>query len=136
MYFRKLDYSQLLDLGAKLGLEVKRQYKTLNNWNELEEFMKETQKDSFKVDGKFIEGFVFEDRYGFMFKLKLSYYKFWKYMREAMYTLKKYGYIGSRYKYNALSREFCEWLEQLDQYKENFTNICEMRRRFYKDKVN
>ena len=58
----------------------------------------EAQSEDYRYNGKYIEGFVFEDATGFMTKCKTGYYNFWKYMRGvADQTLKSghYSRTGS-----------------------------------------
>jgi len=50
-------------------------------------------QDDYEYNGRVIEGFVIEDSAGYMTKLKLAYYNFWKFMRTISYEAIRNGYI-------------------------------------------
>ena len=54
-------------------------------------FFEEIRNDNYKYNGDYIEGFVFVDKYNFMFKFKCAYYKYWKYMRSQLEYMEKGG---------------------------------------------
>ena len=72
------DYNGLCKVASDYGFEVKKPLATLNNANELEFYL--TNFDE-KYKDK-IEGAVFCDSNGWMYKYKTKYYKFWKEMRK------------------------------------------------------
>ncbi len=81
--FKKLSYLELQQVAAAIGVRVKGAGPTLSDWNQFEGWNKSIQAQGryFQWNGKDIEGFVAEDAAGFMFKIKLNYYSFWKAMR-------------------------------------------------------
>lgn len=73
---KKIKYQQLVQIAKKINVNVKKLSVVLKDWNDFERWYNSINK----ID-MFIEGFVLEDHKGFMFKIKLPYYSFWKYMR-------------------------------------------------------
>lgn len=76
--FEKADYNSLMILANIFGFSYKSKMETLYTEKELEICLNNFN-DRY---GKILEGAVFEDANGYMFKYKTSYYKFWKEMRK------------------------------------------------------
>lgn len=74
--FEKMSYEDLVIFANKYNLEIKSKAFLLNNEEELKSFIEEC-----KITDKRLEGYVLEDANGFMFKVKLPYYNFWKKIR-------------------------------------------------------
>ena len=130
--FSKLPYNQLVDIANDIGLKVKERVLTFFNPDELEKFYNSINKEKLE-NFKEVEGFVFEDEVGFMFKLKTPYYNFWKFMRGVANGVSKNG----KYRHEDLltdekSKEFYEWLTK--QYEKgivyNSDRIIEIRNVF------
>jgi predicted kinase/predicted phosphodiesterase len=82
--FSKLPYTQLRGIAKKINSPVKILTKVFKTWEEYEKwYHKVNKKDNL------LEGYVIEDSNGFMFKIKLPYYSFWKYMRTVRDRLKR-----------------------------------------------
>ena len=81
--FRKVDHGDLTAIAATIGVAVKQPGPRLPDWDQFSGWMKSVQAQGryFQWQGKDLEGFVVEDSNGFMFKIKLDYYSFWKSMR-------------------------------------------------------
>lgn len=79
--FDQLQYELLVSFANKVGLPVKRMHKVYMNWEDLEHDINEWEKDSYRLCGEPVEGFVLEDSNGFMIKVKTGYYKLWKWRR-------------------------------------------------------
>ena len=75
--FRKDKYFDMASIAQYFGFLHKEVLLPLYNLAELEDFLK-----NFDNNYALIEGAVFEDANGYMFKYKTSYYKFWKEMRK------------------------------------------------------
>lgn len=76
--YEKYDYYDVLKIANSFGIGSKYRMAQLNTKEELEEYIK-------TFDTKYtdtLEGAVFEDANGWMFKYKTKYYKFWKEMRK------------------------------------------------------
>ena len=94
--------------------------------------------EDYAYNNNVIEGFVIEDSNGFMTKLKLTYYNFWKFMRGLSHEVLRSG--NSR-KTSALTtplaNEYFGWLKK--KYAEGNTDllprdICSLRKMFYNEK--
>ena len=79
--FKKVKYEHLKAFGDRNNIKVKELCYEVNNIQEFLTLNGEIQKDDFKYNGEYIEGFVVEDIEGFMFKYKLHYYTTWKSLR-------------------------------------------------------
>lgn len=131
--FSKYAYTDTLNVGISFGLAVKVLAKTLTDWNELYTWLKEIESKDYTYFGKYIEGFVIEDANGFIVKKKLSYYNFWKHMRNVLNTVWKQGYydrMGSLISHEA--NRFCGWCKGYrEEHKdENRPDIITARKLF------
>ena len=92
--FSKLSYKDINRFGQSIGMEVKKLYKTIQTFDELVELIDKCNDINASFDGieGQIEGFVFEDYSGFMFKLKTEYYKYWKSLRALSVEVQNKGY--------------------------------------------
>lgn len=81
--FAHLSYAELEQIAAALNVDVKQPGPALSDWSQFEGWLKSVHAQGrfFQWKNKDIEGFVVEDAKGFMFKLKLDFYSFWKAMR-------------------------------------------------------
>lgn len=75
--FRKDEYFKMGSIAEYFDIKHKGKLITLNNEFELTEYLA-----NFNKTYEYMEGAVFEDANGYMFKYKTSYYKFWKEMRK------------------------------------------------------
>lgn len=73
--FKHVGYSEIETIGKLYNLHYKKCVATISNWEEFELFLYTYNYY------KHMEGFVIEDSNGFMFKVKLPWYKFWKSLR-------------------------------------------------------
>lgn len=140
--YEHLPYHELQEVAQSLCLKVKKEAKRLNNWEEFYTWYQEVTAVDYFYHGKCIEGFVIEDCTGFMFKLKLHYYSFWKHMRSVAQSVLSYGtykYTGSltdamsnefygfcKMKYGSLSQTERQALKQA-----SFNNIISLREEFF-----
>ena len=92
--FKTVLYDNLVDFAkTKIGCSVKEKAFEIKDWDSFRDLYMEAQSEDYQYNGKYIEGFVFEDATGFMTKCKTGYYNFWKYMRGvADQTLKSSHY--------------------------------------------
>nr|WP_253308634.1 T4 RnlA family RNA ligase [Rickettsia endosymbiont of Ceutorhynchus assimilis] len=81
--FKRLDFHEIEQIAISLGVSHKQKAMVFNKWDAFEEWYKNMveQGQDYTFHGKQIEGFVAEDSNGFMFKIKMSYYSFWKSIR-------------------------------------------------------
>ena len=140
MKFEKLPYDELFQLATKLGIKVKEKAFVIESWEDFYAWYNEVTAEGYKYKGNDIEGFVIEDSVGYMTKLKLFYYKYWKKLRGVAQSVLRYG----NYKWTGslLTREeneFLGWckstfLNMTPEEKEaakSYSNICNLRKKFY-----
>lgn len=82
--FRKTSDKDRISFAKRYNLETKKLYGTIYNKEEFDKFV-----ESMKSLDKEIEGFVVEDSNGYMFKIKIGYYNFWKKIRSIKESMKK-----------------------------------------------
>lgn len=143
--FFKFKYSDLVNIAQKFGLKAKEKAYTINSWPDFIEWNNTVLDKSYLYQGKEIEGFVIEDQNGFMTKLKLYYYKFWKFMRsvkDEVFRLSANGnYKGYINKTSSLTTPemnlFYGFIKNLAENKYNGeTDIISLRKLFERNKDN
>jgi len=89
----------------------------------------------YTFNGRHIEGFVIEDAAGFMFKIKLPYYAFWKAMRGQKERIRAARQSGRQYdrskagQWGTEALAFVAWAESLSD--DDLTlDIITLRKRF------
>lgn len=111
-FFNKLKYSDLKGIANKIGAKCKIKTCSLKNWEEFTSWY-----DSVNNEYNLLEGYVIEDSNSFMFKIKLPYYSFWKYMRTVRDRMRNEKEISSQsLQARGYKTFFYEWL--LTQEKE------------------
>lgn len=134
MKFEKYPYIEMCGVATDLGLEHKYLDTIIEDYNGLTKFIAKATADNFvmttdRIDDKCIEGFVFEDKNGFMFKLKVPYYNEWKMLRGVARQVIKSGnirYTGALQ--SVISNYFYGWC------KEKFNTLEKEERRKYAEK--
>ena len=140
--YEKMPYDKLVELAKEIGLVVKEKAYEIESWEDFFVWYHEVISEDYKYNGEYIEGFVIEDSIGYMTKLKLHYYKFWKRLRGVAQSVLKYG----NYKYTGslltpIENEFFGWCKSLfntlsSEEREklrdsSYTNICSLRKMFF-----
>lgn len=143
--FEKLPYNELVALAKNMGLVVKEKAYEIATWEEFYDWYNDVIAEDYKYKGEYIEGFVIEDSVGYMTKIKLYYYKFWKRLRSVAQSVLKHG----NYKYTGslltpLENEFFGWcktlyatlsVEEREELRgKAHTNIVDLRRLFFAQK--
>lgn len=135
--YRKYSYNKLLEVSNVFGLTCKEKACTIESWQEFFDWYYDVTNEDYKYDGKNIEGFVIEDMNGYMVKLKLRYYNFWKFMRSVAHEAIRKGYIDPR-KTSALTtplaNQFYGWVKTLHEVEDTDLiprDICTLRKMFY-----
>ena len=138
--FRQFEYDELVNIANEIGVEHKVKATEISDWTEFVDWYNTVTEEGYEFDGKVIEGFVIEDSNGFMTKVKLSYYNFWKSMRGVAHMVLKKGYIDkTSILYNALSNDFYGFMQNIyktttkEERQEFPTDIIYWRNRFYKE---
>lgn len=138
MDFSKYDYEQMVNVADEFGLKHKEKAYEIANWQEFFDWYYEVLEPDYEYHGREIEGFVIEDSAGYMVKLKLTYYNFWKFMRSVAQEAIRRGYIQKTAALTTpLANEFYAWVKQLHDVEDKDSiprDICTLRRLFYKEK--
>ena len=139
MEFEKYGYEDMCHVAGQLGLEPKERAAELASWQEFFDWYYEVMEADYEYQGRKIEGFVIEDSAGYMTKLKLTYYNFWKFMRSVSHEAIRKGYITKTSALTTpLANEYYAWVRKLHDAKERDSlprDICTLRKMFYDDKV-
>ena len=138
MDFSKYEYDTLVDIANQFGLTVKEKAFEIATWQDFFDWYYNVLEDDYEYNGRKIEGFVIEDSIGYMTKLKLTYYNFWKFMRSISHEAIRNGYIKKTSALTTpIANEYYAWVKRLHDVddKESIPkDICTLRRLFYKDK--
>lgn len=141
--FEKLTYEELVSVADEFGFTVKKKAYVIDTWEDFFEWYNTVTSEDYLYEDENIEGFVIEDSVGYMTKLKLHYYKFWKKLRGVAQSVLKYGnyrFTGSLL--TPLENEFFGWCKTMyanlsSEEREHtrdaaHTNICDLRKEFFK----
>lgn len=138
MNFEKFEYEAMVDIANQFGITPKEKAIEIATWQDFFDWYYDILEEDYEYNGRKIEGFVIEDSVGYMTKLKLTYYNFWKFMRSISHEAIKNGYIK---KTSALTtptaNEYYAWVRKLHEIEDKDSlpkDICTLRRLFYKDK--
>lgn len=140
MKFSKYEYDEMVDVANQFGLTHKEKAYEIASWQDFFDWYYDILEENYEYHGRKIEGFVIEDSAGYMTKLKLTYYNFWKYMRNVAHEAIRNGYIRRTAGLTTpLANEFYAWVRELHNVEDLDSvprDICTLRRLFYKDRVN
>lgn len=137
MQYRKYSFEQMCSVADEFGLTHKEKAFVLESWQEFFDWYYEVVSEDYKYNGREIEGFVVEGADGYMVKLKLAYYNFWKFMRSIAHEAIKKGYIDSRRTSSLvtpLANQFYGWVKTLHDTKDLESvpkDICTLRKLFF-----
>lgn len=130
--FSQLNYDQLVDISNMLNIKVKEKAFVINTWSEFFDWYNEVMTEDYEYNNRKIEGFVIEDSNGFMVKVKLYYYKYWKGLRGMAHTVIRTGHTTrTGMLQDTTSNEFYAFCKKLFQ-----ENTKEQRELIPKDMVN
>ena len=137
MTCRKFDYESLQNAAKNFGLQAKELAYVIEDWPSFFDWYNMVLDEEYLYNGRHIEGFVIEDQNGYMVKLKLAYYNFWKYMRGIAHeTIRRCALDGRKTATltNALSNHFYGWIRGYraeHEPSEIPTDICTLRKMFF-----
>ena len=139
MELAKFDYDSMRDIAHQFGLTPKERAFEIANWQDFYDWYYDILEEDYEYNGRKIEGFVIEDSVGYMTKLKLTYYNFWKFMRAISHEAIRNGYIRKTSALTTpLANEYYAWVRKLHD-KEDLDSvprdICTLRRLFFKEKL-
>lgn len=131
--FKQFEYDKVVMLADELEVDYKKVANIFNSWQEFKTWYDEVIEEDYKYNGKYIEGFVIEDQRGFMTKIKLSYYSFWKFMRSIVTEVYKKGYTSKTSALTTpLANQFYGWLRKQDRELLK-KDIITLRNMFYSE---
>lgn len=135
MNFVKYEYEDMCHVAEQFGLEHKERAVCLESWQEFYDWYYEILEEDYEYNGRKIEGFVIEDITGYMTKLKLTYYNFWKFMRSVSHEAIRKGYIMKLSALTTpLANEYYAWVRKLHDVEDIDSvprDICSLRNMFY-----
>lgn len=139
MDFAKYDYETMCDIAHQFGLTPKEKAFEIANWQDFYDWYYDILEEDYEYNGRKIEGFVIEDSVGYMTKLKLAYYNFWKFMRAISHEAIRNGYIKKTSALTTpIANEYYAWVRKLhnvDDIDSIPKDICTLRRLFFKNKL-
>ncbi len=134
----RYEYGQMCAVAERFGLLHKEKACELPDWQTFFDWYHEIRREDYEYRGQKIEGFVIEDSGGYMVKVKLHYYQFWKQMRAVAKEVSKKGFIANTAMLTTpVANEFYGWLrEKYDtgELKKLPKDICSLRKRFLDSK--
>lgn len=139
MKFSKYEYDAMVNVANQFGLTPKEKAFEIATWQEFFDWYYDVLDEDYEYNGRLIEGFVIEDSAGYMTKLKLTYYNFWKFMRSISHEAIRYGYIKKTSALTTpLANEYYAWVRKLHDVEDKKMlpkDICTLRKLFYKDRA-
>ena len=139
MTFAKYEYDEMVNVANQFGLTPKEKAFEIATWQEFFDWYYDVLETDYEYNGRQIEGFVIEDSTGYMTKLKLAYYNFWKFMRGVSHEAIRSGYIQKTSALTTpLANEYYAWVRKFHDSddRDNIPrDICTLRNWFYKDRA-
>lgn len=139
MEFRKYCYEDMCTVAGTLGLQPKEKAFVIESWQEFFDWYYNVTDEDYEYNGRKIEGFVVEDANGYMVKLKLHYYNFWKFMRNVSHEAIRFGYIRKTAALTtALANQYYGWVRTLHGAENPESvpkDICTLRRMFFESEA-
>jgi predicted kinase len=129
--YKKKPYNDVVLFGRFFKMEVKELIHVFDNWADFYNWYRNVTEDwSIKK-----EGYVIEDASGFMTKIKLPYYNFWKQMRSLKDTIanKREHLVSGSTLFTPLHNGVFAWMKQQDREWLKKTDIITIRNKFYSE---
>lgn len=129
--YKKRSYEGVAVLARLLGVPHKELATIITSYDDLFLFIEKELNEGWDENN---EGYVLEGTNGNMLKIKLPYYKFWKFMRDVK-NIYANGGVFSRpgALFTPLANEFHSWLKSQSKTQLK-KGIIELRKRFYFEK--
>lgn len=109
----KMSFEDVYHVGKMLDFKVKELVTVINNTEEFFNWYYEVTDEDYKLHGEYVEGFVIEDKKGFMCKIKCDYYNKWKFCRNILHATKRQGYIVNTSSLtNKFFNDFYNWCKE------------------------
>ena len=137
--FSKYEYDDMVNVANQFGLTPKEKAFEIATWQEFFDWYYDVLDADYEYNGRQIEGFVIEDSAGYMTKLKLTYYNFWKFMRGISHEAIRAGYIKKTSALTTpLANEYYAWVKKFHNVEDRDSipkDICTLRNWFYNDRA-
>lgn len=137
MDFFRYEYDELVETARQFGLTPKEKAYEIANWQDFFDWYYEVLAEDYEYCGRKIEGFVIQDCNGYMTKLKLAYYSFWRFMRGVAHEVIRKGVIKRTSTLTTpTANEFYAWVKRMcDEGKRDSLpkDICTLRKMFYSE---
>lgn len=141
--FRKYGFEEMCAVADELSLRRKELAFVLETWQDFYDWFYLVMCDDYRYNGRLIEGFVLEDAAGYMVKLKLAYYNFWKFMRSIAHETIRKGYVDRKRTAaltTPLANQFYGWVKTLyttdaEEAAAIPRDICTLRRMFLETEI-
>lgn len=132
--FEAMPEAERQKIAKHLGCPVKHKVVVCKNIQELHAWIEEVQHFEYRFKQSHIEGFVLEDTEGYMIKVKLPWYSFWRQMRTQLARLQagKKSQIPSLEINPDMARKFLAFMGSKTQEELLATNIVALRSEFMK----
>jgi len=126
--FQKYSYEEVQKVGRQFGLPVKQHLCRFNDWDSFNKWYQNVSTD-FTLE---LEGYVLEDSHGFMTKIKLPYYIFWKRMRNLVSIVLQGEPLPQEWDSHPIATSFYIWLKERTHSQLTQTDsIIDLRNQFY-----
>lgn len=141
MSYHKYSFEEMCPVANQFGITHKEKAFIIESWSEFFDWYYQVTDEDYHYNDRHIEGFVIEDSNGYMVKLKLNYYNFWKFMRSIAHETLRKGYIDVR-KTSALTsakaNQFYGWIKTLHNAENSEIiprDICTLRKLFLQSDI-
>jgi predicted kinase len=121
--YSKLPYNVVWETAQLLGVDCKKEVKVFENWLDFYTWYKDVSKD-FGIEE---EGYVIEDASGFMTKLKLPFYNFWKQMRGVKDQIASGRQVNTSALYSVRHNKVYNFMNSMDKEELKTLNIIQVR---------
>lgn len=129
--YSKRTYKEVVGFAKYYGVEYKQLVREFDNWTEFYYWYRDVTADM-SIQA---EGFVIEDSAGFMTKIKLPYYNFWKQFRSIKdkFARRHEHTVKGGSLYTALHNTVFKWMKEQDAQWLKDTDIISVRKKFESD---
>lgn len=129
--YEKMSHNGVKHFSDHIGVECKKLLHTFDNWADFYNWYRVTTTD-FSIEE---EGYVIEDASGFMTKIKLPYYNFWKQFRgiKDKFARKHEHTIKGGSLYTPLHNKVFKWMKGQDREWLKQSDIITVRKAFEAD---
>lgn len=130
--FEAMPETDRQSIAELLGCPLKQKVGTFKDANELHVWLEEAQHFEYTFNQHRIEGFVLEDAEGYMIKVKLPWYSFWRQMRTQLAKLQagKKPQMPSLEINPVMARKFLNFMSSKSSEELQKTNIVALRDEF------